>query len=368
MSILLKYVASSGNEYNLKGDSIRTLTANYHKWNWGAEGTTLQFGMRVAHFTRAAAAYETTLMFYGSPRVIKDTLNNLHEDFERDVRMMTPGRVYWGSYYINCYISDSMTEPSENNVNPRNTVKIFCPHPFWIREAKMSFVTQEAPIGQTFLDYDYDYDYDYFFGTQGLATWDTGSPFASDFKMTIFGAASNPRVTINGYPYQVNDTIAAGDYIVIDSRANTVTKYLSGGSQVNIFDLRDKTHSVFEPIPGGNLTLIWSGTFGFDLTLYQERSEPREAKVAITRQPVDVSGVLNSYVYLNLTAVNAASYAWQYYNPNTGEWRATTYQGYDTDTLRVKITTTTVNYLWRCVVTGADGQNVISNTVHTYVV
>ena len=93
MSVLLKYVASSGNEYNLKADSIRTLTANYHRWNWGAEGTTLQYGMRVAHFTRAAAVYETTLLFYGSKLAIKDTLNALHEDFERDVRLRLRLRV-----------------------------------------------------------------------------------------------------------------------------------------------------------------------------------------------------------------------------------------------------------------------------------
>ena len=275
MSVLLKYVASSGNEYNLKGDSIRTLTANYHKWTFGAEGTTLQFGMRVAHFTRAAAAYETTLLFYGSPSSIRKQLDDLHEDFERDVRMMTPGRVYFGNYYINCFVSESGTEPSENNVNPRNTVKLLCPHPFWIREAKMSFSPQEAPIGQTYLDYDFDYEYDYYFGSQGLATWQTGSPFSSDFRMVIFGAASNPRISINGYPYQINDSISATEYIVIDSRENTVVKVLDNGQQVNIFDLRDKTNSVFEPIPGGNINLIWSGAFGFDLTLYQERSEPR---------------------------------------------------------------------------------------------
>ena len=60
-----------------------------------------------------------------------------------------------------------------------------------------------------------------------------------------------------------------------DENGEPVIKVLDNGQQVNIFDLRDKTNSVFEPIPGGNINLIWSGAFGFDLTLYQERSEPR---------------------------------------------------------------------------------------------
>lgn len=275
MSVLLKYIASSGNEYNLKGDEIRTITANYHKWNWGTEGTKLQYGMRIAHFTRQASAYETTLTFYGSRLEVKDLIERLHQDFERDVRMMTPGRILWGDHYIDCYISDSDTQPGENNVNPRNAIKMLCPRPFWVKEAKKSFEPQDAPVGQEFLDYEYDYQYDYFFGRAGAAIWESDFPFASKFRMTIFGPAAEPRIIINGYPYQINDTLSANEYVVIDSRDNTVTKHLSNGTAVNAFDSRNKVESVFEPIPGGTLTLNWSGAFGFDLTLYQERSEPR---------------------------------------------------------------------------------------------
>lgn len=366
MSVLLKYVASSGNEYNLKADSIRTLTANYHRWNWGAEGTTLQYGMRVAHFTRAAAVYETTLLFYGSKLAIKDTLNALHEDFERDVRLMTPGRIIWGSYYIDCYVNDSSTEPTENNVNPKNTVKLFCPHPFWIREIKHSFAVQSAPVGQSFLDYDYDYEYDYYLGSRGTDLWRTGSPFASDFRMVIFGAVTNPRVIINGYPYQVFATINSGEYLSIDSRKNTVTKVQSNGTRVNMFDSRNKEQSVFEPIPGGNLLVSWSGAFGFDLTLYQERSEPREEGVTITKQPVDVYGALNDYVTLTLTAENAVAYQWQASQNGGATWYNVNGANADTYTLRLGSISST--YLWRCVVTGINGRTITSNVVHTYVV
>ena len=93
--------------------------------------------------------------------------------------------------------------------------------------------------------------------------------------MTIFGEVGNPRVSVNGHPYQVNVDLAANEYLIIDSRKNTVTKYLANGTTLNVFDKRNKAQSVFEPIPGGTLRLTWPGTFGFDLTLYEERSEPR---------------------------------------------------------------------------------------------
>jgi hypothetical protein len=93
--------------------------------------------------------------------------------------------------------------------------------------------------------------------------------------MTIFGPVVNPQITINGYTYIIYMSVAEGEYLVVDSRAKTVTLYGEGGVQTNAFDNRNKAESVFEQIPGGNLQVVWDATFGFNLTIYHERSEPR---------------------------------------------------------------------------------------------
>lgn len=275
MSVLLKYVASSGNEYNLKGDGIRSKTANYHRWNWDFDSTELQFGVRVAGVRREPAVYSTLLYISGTYAEKKALLDALHEDFERDLRNLTPGRIIWGDYYIECYVRESMTEPGTANIWANNEIEFYCPYPFWIREYTQSFLPQQTPQGYSWLEYAFDYKYDFFPGNPGTASWQTRIPWASEFRLTMFGAANNPRVVVNGYPYQVNVDLAANEYVVIDSRKNTVTQYLASGATLNVFDKRDKAQSVFEPIPGGTLRLTWSGTFGFDLTLYEERSEPK---------------------------------------------------------------------------------------------
>lgn len=275
MSVLLKYIASSGNEYNLKGDGIKSKTANYHTWTWDFLETNLQYGTRVAGTRREAAVYSTLLYLYGSYAEKKALLDALHEDFERDLRTLTPGRIIWGDYYIECFIRESMTEPGTANIWANNELEFYCPYPFWIRELTNSFLPQQTQSGYEWLEYAFDYKYDYFPGSPGSASWQTKIPWASEFKMTIFGEAGNPRVSVNGHPYQVNVDLAANEYLIIDSRKNTVTKYLANGTTLNVFDKRNKAQSVFEPIPGGTLRLTWPGTFGFDLTLYEERSEPR---------------------------------------------------------------------------------------------
>lgn len=275
MSVKLQYIASSGNVYNLQSDGIRTKTANYHSWKWGVNGTILQYGIRVSDFKRDPALYETRLILNGSPLQRKALLEALHDDFERDVRNMTLGRIVWGDYYIDCYITTSSTFPDPNDVWTDNDINIYCPYPFWIQEETKSFYPQSAPEGEEFLDYEYDHNYDYYYGNPGLARWVRDFPWSCEFRMTLYGPSSNPQVTINGHPYLINDTLEDSDYIVIDSRSNKVTKYLANGQVLNIFDLRGKTKSVFTPIPGGTLSLNWPGTWGFDLTLFEERSEPR---------------------------------------------------------------------------------------------
>lgn len=110
---------------------------------------------------------------------------------------------------------------------------------------------------------------------RGVTTWDIEHVTASDFEMILYGPCVNPYVIINGHTYTVYTDLEAGEYLVIDSRAYTATKYLSNGTTQNMFNERGLADSIFEKIPSGLLRINWSGDFGFDLTLFLERREAR---------------------------------------------------------------------------------------------
>lgn len=271
----LRYVASSGRSYNLRSDTLRTRSgANFHEWKWDVSAVALQYGTRVSAFTRPAAVYEATLTLFGTTEEKLAQLEALHDDFELDVRNLTPGRLIWNDYYIECYATESSTKPDDSKMLVDNTVSFYCPYPFWIKEETRSF---HARSGETeaFLDYPYEYPYDYYSGGSGSTIWPTDFPFKSDFCMTIYGPAVNPRILISGHTYQILDTLVASEYVVINSKLGTVVKTTASGQKVNAFDLRNKEESVFEQLPPRSLVISWPGTFGFDLTLYEERSEPR---------------------------------------------------------------------------------------------
>lgn len=83
----------------------------------------------------------------------------------------------------------------------------------------------------------------------------------------------NPKVLINGYPYEVLTTLENNEYLIINSMEQTITKYLSNGATANLFDARGYDYSVFEKIPSGLISVSWSGDFGIDLYVFLKRKE-----------------------------------------------------------------------------------------------
>ena len=273
MKTQIKYIASSGNVYDLTTKDILHRTANYYNWSWKADGTKRQYGQRVSRFSRDPATYEADLIFCGNPAELRRTIQALHNDFENDMRRMTPGRLVWGDYYIDAYINGSAVENVSYWSWISNKIQILAPYPFWIKEEKVVLTNAPETTGG-YLDYPYDYNYDYTAPEIGKKVVPSDSPFTSEFRMIIYGLAVNPRIVINGYQYILYATIPSGAYVIVDSEQRTIMLYKRNGQKMNIFDFRNKSDSIFEKIPAGNLDIVWDATFGVDLTIFREKSEP----------------------------------------------------------------------------------------------
>lgn len=273
MKTQIKYIASSGNVYDLTTSDILHRTANYYDWSWKADGAKRQYGQRVSRFSRDPATYEADLIFHGDPAELRRTIQALHNDFENDMRRMTPGRLVWGDYYIDAYINGSAVENISFWSWISNKIQIIAPYPFWIKEEKVVLTIASETTGG-YLDYPYDYNYDYTAPEIGKKVVPSDFPFTSEFRMIIYGLAVNPRIVINGYPYILYATIPSGAYVIVDSKQRTIMLYKRNGQNMNIFDFRNKSDSIFEKIPAGNLDIVWNATFGVDLTIFREKSEP----------------------------------------------------------------------------------------------
>ncbi len=209
---------------------------------------------------------------------LKEAANRLYNVIEYDVVNKTDGRIETDTgSYLPCRIFASEKSDWENPTPYMfNDLTAVSGKNAWITEQDFSFYKSASfkDAAESFLDYAYDYAYDYTSQQIGRALLNIDHIDTSDFKMTIFGPCSSPRILIAGHPYQVFTSLSQGDYLIVDSRDHTVIKHLSNGTQQDMYDLRGKTNTVFEKIPPGSNAVSWDGSFGFDLTVFLERSEP----------------------------------------------------------------------------------------------
>lgn len=278
------YVGSSGNVYNLQlSGMIRIKDANFHEYEWEYDATDRRYGVAIDRFTKAAAVYEMEFTIYGGRDTRRDTLKDLHDEFERDVVMQTPGRIVWGDSYIEGYVIQSSTYPDDNlNFRTANKIAFLAPYPFWIQEKSISIEPLDETIVRD-IDKKYTadrYAYPYGYTINPITTWISLDYYTScDFKLIAYGPFASVYVTVGSNVYNVDYPADISEYMVIDSRSSGNLKgqaYLvrPNGQKINVFDYRNPLYPLFQKIPAGGLRIAYPRTYGIDLTFFMERSEP----------------------------------------------------------------------------------------------
>lgn len=273
--ISVTYISSAGNTYQLHTkDGVLHKKMPYRAWDYDVNGTKLEQGVRVSNFTRSAAQYKAELLLFGTNKEQEDFINDLHDDFEGDLRRKQTGKIIIENQYIDCYVTSVNTR--HRNGYTTDNIQIYAPYPYWKQEQKINLEASEIVSGE-FLDYPYDYPYDYTAPVVGEKIVKSDFPFTSEFQMIIYGLAVNPRITINGYPYVLYSTIPSGAYVIIDSRQKSIMMYNTNGTRTDLFNFRNKADSIFQKIPAGNLNISWGATYGVEIIVFRERSEPKGA-------------------------------------------------------------------------------------------
>ena len=203
--------------------------------------------------------------------------NRLFEVAEVDVAAMIPGKIFIGDYYTSGYITGSAK--SSYLINRRfckNDLTFTSDDPSWYREKTYSMFPGKLDSGLSGIgtDYPFDYAYDYLV-SQSNRTIVCDSVRPNAFRMRIYGEITNPVVIIGGHEYAITGSIKSGESLLIDSISKKITLTTADTKKVNWFNNRSRDSYIFEPIPAGINTVTWDGSFGFDLTVIEKRSEPR---------------------------------------------------------------------------------------------
>lgn len=203
--------------------------------------------------------------------------NRLLDLTDTDVEALTPGKIYVGEYYTTGFVTES--KKSDYRIHGR-----FClvnlvftsSNPVWCIEKTYVFGGSNDPTQTDRSGYDFPFDYNYDFSVKANARQIANDTIrGSKFKLRIYGEATNPSVMINGHVYTVRGMVKAGESLVIDSQNKTITLTTASGTKANWFNNRGRDSYIFEPIPPGMNNVVYNGLFKFDLTVIEERSEPK---------------------------------------------------------------------------------------------
>lgn len=200
-------------------------------------------------------------------------MNDLMEKADKDILSREPGKLIVGDYYLNCYLSRNTKESYDlQNGIFYAELTVITDQPSWVKETTQKFDPGSGGSGQN-LDFPFDFPYD--FASPSASTEIQNGFSDSDFKLTIYGEVTDPAITIGGHAYQITGHVDDNEYLVIDSREKTITLVEEDGTQVNWFSKRNRANYIFQKIPSGTSSVLWSGDFIFDVTLFEERSEPK---------------------------------------------------------------------------------------------
>lgn len=277
-----------------------------YEWEYTAKGD------RITGFSRGVVEKTIPLVILcDSEQKGLEVRNNLFTMAEKDVLDKQPGKFIIGDYYLPGYIIESKKAKYLYNKRYMEISLVFATNSkFWIKETFFQYLPQNmqnnvrenlpvitggdypgkpvknhAVVREFSFDFrrpsdkkvrypQFDLPFD-FVRTQGKKTLENPSFTDSNFIMTIYGFVDTPSILIAGHPYTIHTIVYEGERIEIDSAAGTVKKIGRMGEETNLYSARDMRYSVFQKIPPGTQTLSWPGTYGVDILLKDERSEPK---------------------------------------------------------------------------------------------
>ena len=241
------------------------------------------FAWNIKEKNNKIASFERGITKAQIPLIIKartdqegiDLKNRFFELTEIDVIDKECGKIIIGDYYLPCYVTESK---KSNYLIAKDllylTITVTTDVSMWIREEKFAF-SAAVSAGNTSYGLDYPFDYAYDYMNRMVNSNLVNSAFtSSEFELIIYGACENPQILIGPNLYGVDATLATGEYLIINSVTKKIYKVKNNGEKVNLFHFRNRSSDVFEKIPSGINQVSWHG-FGFDITLLEERSEPK---------------------------------------------------------------------------------------------
>ncbi len=264
---ILKYKNHLGETIDFDGKNYFTNSVIMRDYAWNYES---DFN-KIKSFNSSCITTKTLTVSIHTDNADKyGRFNSFFEIFEKDVLAKIPGKFYFGDFYYTGYVISSVKKEFISSQNLLTLdLTIASDKNTWIHENFYSYSKNQLISG-----HGYTFKYPYRYSSSNLKTFLNTALVDSDFKLIIYGACLNPVIYIGGHKYSIATGVENEEYLEIDSREKTIYKVQPDGMRTNAINYRDRDNYIFKKIPSGVVPISWDNNFGFDITIYDERSEP----------------------------------------------------------------------------------------------
>lgn len=264
----LTYVSSIGNtiEFGNPESHILINTNNLRDYGWSYS----QSYKHITEFSKNLSSKTLPILIYGSD--VKSIADNLFETIENDVLLKKYGRLYSGDYYISGYFTGSSKTSYTADGFLKLNLTFVTDRPYWVRETSYQYRPDSEELEG--LSYPYGYPYDFL---ASVSAQDIINPSFTDqnIRLIIYGECVNPVVMIDDHIYGVNVMIDENEYVTIDTAEKTIVLTRQDGTSENVFNARNRNYYIFQKITKGKHTISVLPVTNVDLTILEERSEPK---------------------------------------------------------------------------------------------
>lgn len=264
----LTYVSSTGKkiEFGNPEEGILINTNNFRNYSWSYS----QSYKKITEFSKGLVTKTLPILIFGDNA--KSIADDIFETIENDVILKQYGMIYSEDFYMRGYFIGSNKVNYTADGFLKMELLFATDSPYWIRETNYEYRPSE--LQREGLGYPYDYPYDYL---SSVSSQDIINPSFADqnIKIVIYGSCVNPVLMIDDDVYNVNVTIGQNQYLTIDTSEKTIILTSSDGTKQNVFNSRNREYYIFKKISSGKHTLSILPITDVDLTILEERSEPK---------------------------------------------------------------------------------------------
>lgn len=274
LNVPLKYVNHDGETISLNADGIYIDPQDILEY----EADVKESGNALAGFSNSVQSYKLNGVIYGTEGTLAKR-DALYEVTSVDRENVEPGQLYFGDWYRKCYVTAATISGWRNVGTVGFTLTVTdTGSPYWIRETTLAVAGEELD-NYEYLDYPHDFDFDYGYGNP-IRTVENVSSLSADVLIRIYGAYSNPYLTINDNVYGITGSLEANERLEINTAEKTVTITRYDGSVDNAFSLiygdyyEDSGSYIFQKVPKGTSEIIADQSMTFDIVLMERRELP----------------------------------------------------------------------------------------------